>query len=662
MELEEKHERVIIHIDIDCFYAQVEMNKNPELRDKPMGIQQKNIVVTCNYAARGRGVGKCMYISEAMQKCPELILVNGEDLADYRKVSASVYSLLCETGCQVERLGMDENWLDVTQMVKLRIQELNGTKPKLSGHTFGDFLCENCECITGLSVGSNIAEEIRNTLKDKFNLTTSAGIAHNKLLSKMVGGKHKPDDQTVISSAGVLELLTSDMMARSLPGIGKRTGEQLTAAGIETLGQLREADVETIINAGFPRTQAMSLKKVCWGQDDAEVKMTGRSQSIGLEDRFMGLYNENECKDKLCWLLDRLLQLLAEDGRKPTVIKVTVRDYYKDKLVKKFHKESRQGKISPRLFQLDFQGKLTEERKTEILQNALGLLKKMVDFEDSFHITLMGLAVSNFLDEVEKKGSIKNFFISPKKEGMPQSVPTASIKRKNIFNTKSSEEPDAKKSKLVDDNQSTQKEESNKDKHPTYSDRTLFSGDTKSTIDEDEYKCPLDYDIEVWKDLPLDIKKELVSVKQTTSKLSSDQQQTTSKLSSSLTSLTSTSSIGSRSSFSNNNTIITQPNELADAENNTSDNQNDKHNKEDDDQEVTKTTACPEGVDKDVFNQLPDDIKLEISQSMTKNQISNQINKIKSHMKQKSNSKSKGSKNKTTPKSENIMKYFSRQK
>ena len=86
--------RVILHFDIDCFYAQVEMIKDPSLASKPLGIQQKNIVVTCNYIAREKGVGKCTWIPDAMKACPELVLVNGEDLADYRRWSQQIFDLI----------------------------------------------------------------------------------------------------------------------------------------------------------------------------------------------------------------------------------------------------------------------------------------------------------------------------------------------------------------------------------------------------------------------------------------------------------------------------------------------------------------------------------------------------------------------------------------
>ncbi|KAI8483322.1 hypothetical protein Bbelb_389260 [Branchiostoma belcheri] len=87
---EEDTSRVIVHIDVDCFYAQVEMIRDPTLRDKPLGIQQKNIVVTCNYVARKRGVTKLMFIKQAKELCPELVLVKGEDLTHYREMSYKI--------------------------------------------------------------------------------------------------------------------------------------------------------------------------------------------------------------------------------------------------------------------------------------------------------------------------------------------------------------------------------------------------------------------------------------------------------------------------------------------------------------------------------------------------------------------------------------------
>ena len=120
----ESHHRTIIHIDIDCFYAQVEEIRNPLLRTKPLGIQQKNIIVTCNYIARQFGIHKLMMLSEAKKLCPQLTLVNGEDLTNYRKMSASIFDILLMFTPFVEKLGMDENWLDVSEVVNKKLAEL----------------------------------------------------------------------------------------------------------------------------------------------------------------------------------------------------------------------------------------------------------------------------------------------------------------------------------------------------------------------------------------------------------------------------------------------------------------------------------------------------------------------------------------------------------
>ncbi|XP_050166052.1 DNA polymerase iota-like [Myiozetetes cayanensis] len=83
-------DRVIVHLDLDCFYAQVEMLRNPDLKTKPLGVQQKSLVVTCNYEARKFGIRKLMGIREAKEKCPQLVLVKGEDLTPYREMSNKV--------------------------------------------------------------------------------------------------------------------------------------------------------------------------------------------------------------------------------------------------------------------------------------------------------------------------------------------------------------------------------------------------------------------------------------------------------------------------------------------------------------------------------------------------------------------------------------------
>ncbi|XP_068849827.1 DNA polymerase iota isoform X4 [Capricornis sumatraensis] len=98
--------RVIVHVDLDCFYAQVEMISNPELKDKPLGVQQKYLVVTCNYEARKLGVKKLMSVRDAKEKCPQLVLVNGEDLTRYREMSYKVTGIGYKMAKRLEALGI----------------------------------------------------------------------------------------------------------------------------------------------------------------------------------------------------------------------------------------------------------------------------------------------------------------------------------------------------------------------------------------------------------------------------------------------------------------------------------------------------------------------------------------------------------------------------
>ena len=104
--------RIIIHFDYDCFYASVVENENPTLKELPLAIQQKQIIVTCNYEARRRGLRKLQLITEAKTICPDAVIILGEDLTRFRNASKELYSFLSEStwSQQAERLGFDEVW------------------------------------------------------------------------------------------------------------------------------------------------------------------------------------------------------------------------------------------------------------------------------------------------------------------------------------------------------------------------------------------------------------------------------------------------------------------------------------------------------------------------------------------------------------------------
>ncbi|CAH2296660.1 DNA polymerase iota isoform X4 [Pelobates cultripes] len=215
--------RVIIHIDMDCFYAQVEMIRNPHLKTKPLGVQQKNIVVTCNYEARSLGVHKLMLVREAKDKCPQLVLVSGEDLTHYREMSYKATELLEEFSTRVERLGFDENFIDVTELVDKKLHKLQQNDSNLevsvSGHVYNNQPV-NLEDVTHLrlAAGSHIAADMRAALFARLSLTGCAGVASNKLFSKLVSGTFKPNQQTVLLPESSIHLMNSLGHVMKVPG------------------------------------------------------------------------------------------------------------------------------------------------------------------------------------------------------------------------------------------------------------------------------------------------------------------------------------------------------------------------------------------------------------------------------------------------------------
>ncbi|KAK4885019.1 hypothetical protein RN001_001290 [Aquatica leii] len=408
----EDHSRTIIHIDIDCFYAQVEMIKNPRLYQVPLGVQQKNIVVTCNYVARKYGVNKCMLVSDALRVCPTLELVKGEDLYEYRKLSYQVTSYLQKYSDLVERLGLDENYVDLTNLVNERFANHTNNDLKLSGNLFSanSEICQ-CGCYERLRIGSIISQEIRDGLKKDLKLTTCAGIAHNKLLAKLVGSLHKPNQQTTIFPNSAVALMLSLSNVSKIPGIGNVMSEALENLNIKTVEELQNSQFETL-KLALNSDKARWLLDLSYGKDNAPVKSSGRPQSIGLEDSCKLLNVETEIKEKFHQLLMRLIILVSEDGRIPTTIKVTIRKF--DSTNKVSHRETKQCNISSNLFTID---KLThmitlnEQSEKKLLSIIMNLFKKLVNISQSYHITLLGLSFTKFKDRVGGKNSIASYFI-----------------------------------------------------------------------------------------------------------------------------------------------------------------------------------------------------------------------------------------------------------
>ncbi|XP_063597828.1 DNA polymerase iota-like [Penaeus indicus] len=428
----DQHQRTIVHLDVDCFYAQVEMVRDPSLQDKPLGIKQKNLMVTSNYVARSMGVKKSMWIKDAVKILPSLVFVDGSDLTHYRQFSTEISAVAQSFTPNVERLGLDENYVDITDIVGDYISpEYNAVE----GHVFGDKEEDNkvlgdpcgCGCLQRLTAGSHLAKKIRQQILETTGITCCAGVAHNKLLAKLISGYYKPNQQTVVFPWQVHDVMESLKQARSIPGIGSTTFKILEDLSISTVQDLQNASLSTL-HTRFDEETSKRLKDLSYGIDESLVRKSGKPQSIGLEDAFKKVSSIAEVRIKYHTLLGRLLKLLAEDGRVPGALKVSVRKF--DKELRFGHRETKQVPLLASLFSPGVKD-ITEKTKSDLMNLIITLFHKMVDVSKPFHLTLVGVGFTKFIERAKEGKAISSFFSKTSKE-KKESIRTVEPKPLNV--------------------------------------------------------------------------------------------------------------------------------------------------------------------------------------------------------------------------------------
>lgn len=354
-----------INQDYDCFYAQVAENKQPVLKSQPLGIKQKSILATCNYVARRRGVTKLMGIPDAKKICPDLVLVDGEDLSAFRDVSKKLYYLLRSYSWngKVERLGLDEVFLDVTDIVTYNVELLN---PHALDQSFFCLSRQDPElgfsydatspagCVHGSSphevqhgadfpqylrlvAASHLARYLRLKIEEE-GYTSACGISSNKVLSKLVGNVNKPRNQTTLLAfreAEICAFIDSHNL-RKIPGIGNRTTSILeahvlsapepdpnfrsfkaavTAGQVRTHRDMSAPTLEKLL--GGPGAEKGIGEKV-WcllhGVDNSPVKPASDIPTqISIEDTYQGLNDMGEIDRQLRLLANSLLRRMHVD-------------------------------------------------------------------------------------------------------------------------------------------------------------------------------------------------------------------------------------------------------------------------------------------------------------------------------------------------------------
>ena len=273
--------RKIIHIDMDAFYASVELRERPELKDSPVVIASHHpraVVAAASYPARVYGLRSAMSMGQARKLCPQVIVIE-PDFAKYRQVSAQIHQIFQQYTSLIEPLSLDEAILDVT---------------------------ENLQQIPS---ATEVAMRIREDIFQATGLTASAGVAPNKFLAKIASDWHKPNGICVIKPSQVQRFI-QDLPLKKIPGVGKVTQEKLKSLNLETLGDLQQID-EALLIQHFGK-YGRRLFLYAQGIDERPVEVERERQQISKETTFDDDLHLNQCRPYWEPLLGQVWQSLQK--------------------------------------------------------------------------------------------------------------------------------------------------------------------------------------------------------------------------------------------------------------------------------------------------------------------------------------------------------------
>jgi len=267
--------RKIVHIDMDAFYAAVEIKDNPNLKNKPLVIgditHTRSVVCTASYEARQFGVHSAMSCHHAKQRCPQAIFVPPR-FERYKEISTHIHEIFARFTEKIEPLSLDEAYLDVTDLPEYATQ---------------------------------IAKQIQHTIFQELNLSCSAGVAPNKLIAKIASDYKKPAGLTVVPPQKVLAFM-QHLKVGKLHGVGKVTEQRLHQLHIYLCEDLWNFSPDTL-KAHFSERSSAWLTQYAQGIDERPVCVDRVRKSCGCEDTF------EEDISSLSILADKLKQLCEKN-------------------------------------------------------------------------------------------------------------------------------------------------------------------------------------------------------------------------------------------------------------------------------------------------------------------------------------------------------------
>jgi DNA polymerase-4 len=291
-------QRAILHVDMDAFYASVELLDQPALKGKAVvvgGLGPRGVVAAASYAARKFGVFSAMPMQKARRLCPDGVYIRPR-LSRYREVSAEIFELFRACTPLVEGLSLDEAFLDVTGSLK----------------AFGDI--------------ESIGREVQSGIREKIGLQASIGMAHNKFLAKLASDFRKPAGFHHVPTDGARAFLDPMPIGR-LWGIGRKTEPRLRALGILTIGQLRRCEDEMLRSVLGNRTS--HFQRLARGEDDRDVCASRADKSISHEITFdTDLLDSRELLAELQRQSEAVMRRVRKQHLLARTINIKIRDHH----------------------------------------------------------------------------------------------------------------------------------------------------------------------------------------------------------------------------------------------------------------------------------------------------------------------------------------------
>lgn len=246
----------VLHVDMDAFYASVELIDRPQLRGRPVivgGGSTRGVVLSATYEARRFGIHSAMPMGRAVRMCPQAVVIP-PDHRRYTEVSRGVMEIFSSITPLVEPLSLDEAFLDV-----------RGARRRLGS-------------------AAQIAELIRARVEAEQSITCSVGVAATKFVAKLASGRAKPDGMLVVGASETIQFL-HPLPIGALWGVGERTEDALRRLGLRTVADLAHTPVETLRRA-IGDVAGTHLWELAWGRDPRPVVPTRADKSIGAEETF----------------------------------------------------------------------------------------------------------------------------------------------------------------------------------------------------------------------------------------------------------------------------------------------------------------------------------------------------------------------------------------